>query len=441
MRHQVQLIFHEGSRAPRPLALEVARGVPNRLTFELVPALSPRDEAIFLLHTAAEIEHALMVQYLYAAWSLPESGSSRVERWRRDILQIAREEMAHFAAVQNLLRFIGGPLNFDREDFPYRSEFYPFPFQLEPLGRESLARYIAAEMPARTEVDPVLIAEVLQLAGGSEGRQVNRVGALYSRLIDVFGTLPDTAFRPATAGSIQAPPERWRADLGRGPLFLRPVATREEALSLLTDVARQGEGEEDMPDSHFLAFVEIFDAWPKDAGRQSLAVALHPNTRSEGAAEGALALGHITHPRTLQWAQVFNHHYRMLLSWLQQALFTPVVDPASQGLSLRTFAEMLALADVGRLLTTLPLTEDPEAGRAGAPFELPYSMALPDLPAERWAYHRELLGTARAQLEALSPEAPPAEQPLLRGLFASLHAAEAFVEAQSLSPAVTERGP
>src|SRR5262245_9557644 len=28
--------------------------------------LSPHDEAIFLLHTAAEIEHSLLVQYLYA---------------------------------------------------------------------------------------------------------------------------------------------------------------------------------------------------------------------------------------------------------------------------------------------------------------------------------------------------------------------------------------
>ena len=33
------------------------------------PRLTPRDEIIFLLHTAAEVEHALMAQYLYAGWS------------------------------------------------------------------------------------------------------------------------------------------------------------------------------------------------------------------------------------------------------------------------------------------------------------------------------------------------------------------------------------
>jgi hypothetical protein len=32
------------------------------------------DWTVFLLHTAAEIEHALMVQYLYAAYSLADAG-------------------------------------------------------------------------------------------------------------------------------------------------------------------------------------------------------------------------------------------------------------------------------------------------------------------------------------------------------------------------------
>ena len=34
------------------------------------PPLEPRDEAVFLLQVAAEVEHALMAQYLYAAYSL-----------------------------------------------------------------------------------------------------------------------------------------------------------------------------------------------------------------------------------------------------------------------------------------------------------------------------------------------------------------------------------
>jgi len=55
--------------------------------------------------------------------------------WQHAILDIAREEMGHLITVQNLLRVIGGPLTFEREDYPFRSELYPYPFQLEPLSR------------------------------------------------------------------------------------------------------------------------------------------------------------------------------------------------------------------------------------------------------------------------------------------------------------------
>lgn len=42
------------------------------LTLDKPEELTWWDWAVFLLHTAAEIEHALMVQYLYAAYSLAD---------------------------------------------------------------------------------------------------------------------------------------------------------------------------------------------------------------------------------------------------------------------------------------------------------------------------------------------------------------------------------
>src|SRR6202035_3037603 len=44
---------------------------------DLPPEFSWHDYAIFLLSTAAEIEHSLMVQYLYAAYSL---GGAQVQK-------------------------------------------------------------------------------------------------------------------------------------------------------------------------------------------------------------------------------------------------------------------------------------------------------------------------------------------------------------------------
>ncbi len=61
----------------------------------------PEEELVQLLLEAAEIEHGLMLQYLYAAYSLKEliiQGTLRT---------IAIEEMGHFITVQNLLAACG----------------------------------------------------------------------------------------------------------------------------------------------------------------------------------------------------------------------------------------------------------------------------------------------------------------------------------------------
>jgi hypothetical protein len=418
MRSRVRLRFAE------PL-LKAAAGAPETAMLEVEPELGPRDETIFLLHTAAEIEHSLMVQYLYAGWSLPPDGPGLVRRWRRELLQVAREEMAHFAAVQNLLRFVGGPLNFDREDFPFRTELYPFPFQLERLSRASLARYVAAEMPMRPDADPGLIDDVIAATEVGAGHPVNRVGALYQRLIDLVGdgeALPDTVFRPDTASAIQARPTRYRADDGHGPYFVRTVDSRAAAVALLADVAGQGEGEQDMVRSHFTVFLDVFDRWPA-GDATSRDVPTDPTTTSDGS-----DAGRITHPRAAGWAEVFNQHYRLLLGWLQHALLTPADAAAATGLSLRAFGEMLVLSDVGELLTTLPRTADGE-GRAGAPFELPYTLALPDQPRDRWDAHRDLLTAARKTLDGIEPE--PADDPVRRRLLSMLTAAQGFIDTEA----------
>src|SRR5262245_16353748 len=79
------------------------------------PPRAPREAAVFLRSTAAEIEPALLVQYLYAAYSLkrdtdvPDDDPDRVKRqeqlkaWRQALITIAKEEMGHLMTVQNLL--------------------------------------------------------------------------------------------------------------------------------------------------------------------------------------------------------------------------------------------------------------------------------------------------------------------------------------------------
>ncbi|MEO8429304.1 MAG: ferritin-like domain-containing protein, partial [Verrucomicrobiota bacterium] len=124
------------------------------------PEMAWRDYLVLLLHIGAELEHCLMVEYLYAAYSLggeqvPKDARSQgiVRRWRDQILSVAREEMGHLLTVQNVLCLLGGPVTFDREDFPWDTVFYPFPFRLEPLTLNSLACYVYAEMPPLADLE------------------------------------------------------------------------------------------------------------------------------------------------------------------------------------------------------------------------------------------------------------------------------------------------
>src|SRR5215467_15487452 len=74
-----------------------------------------REALIYMLCEAAEIEHAIMCQYLFAAFSLKqtaEEGLSETEldavtRWRKQVSHVATQEMLHLALVHNLLSAIG----------------------------------------------------------------------------------------------------------------------------------------------------------------------------------------------------------------------------------------------------------------------------------------------------------------------------------------------
>ena len=172
--------------------------------------------------------------------------------------------------------------------------------------------------------------------------------------------------------------------------------------------------------------LEIFDAWPR-AGNNSptLDVPIHPNT-------ALIHLG-IVISLPVRLATRARASGRSCLT-ITTGCYSPGCsmrylssssDAAHSGLALRAFAEMLGLSDVGRLLTTLPRMEGDDQARAGAPFELPYSLAFPDLPNERWAYH-ENCSTLRACSSDRSAGRATSKSRSWR-LRSSLRAADAFV--------------
>jgi hypothetical protein len=393
------------------------------------PPLQPRDEAVFLLHAAAEVEHALMAQYLFAAYSLKEDldalgAPAEAESWRRDLLQIAREEMAHLMTVQNLLRLVGGPLNFEREDLPFRSEIYPFRFKLEPLTKGSLAKYVCAEMPAALDdpEDPDEAEQIRRIKQrakeANNGEDVRHVGWLYDRLVRIFEAIdPEVHLRPGIIFRTEVvpywgAPAHWAIGLNRERLLVLPKAEsatdlqslKEAAIDALRAVAAQGEGHPSSSErSHYDVFRGIYDAFP-DFGDEippwRLAIAANPNTVDPDAeVDEETARGRILDPRTRAWAQLFNLRYRLLLSYLSHFLLLdyPLSNESGQvtmrgKLRLWTFGEMRRLSMIAGRLGELP-------SPAGAPFELPYTLALSDYEPNRWWEHRDITLAAKRLIE------------------------------------------
>jgi hypothetical protein len=424
---------------------------------QIDPPLSPRDEVIFLLHVAAEAEHALLVQYLYAAFSLrldsgfgqgaPANASTLTKAWFKDIFQTAQEEMGHLLTVQNILSYVGGPVTFEREDFPFRADVYPFHFRLQPLQLRSLAKYVAAERP-----DPVDglspeekkdLDDLLEYLTHTE--TINRVGRVYDRLIQTAGKLTLDDVRPDRTG-LQQTPQDWSTDdpasiitrdattnqitaVGSG-IIVYPINNSKDMIDALTAIAIQGEGGASTAttnkESHFRRFFNIYLAFPRDPAAWSpvLPVAVNPNTThapvdfdllypEEKADEVELKAGRITNLQTRLWAQLFNNRYRILLSCLIHSLSTDVLggDEASRTRAADhrvlligwAMEEMRNLRALSGLLNGLYRTDKDADGMAGATFELPYTLNFSNDHLDRWRTQRDLLSAAALLCDRITP--------------------------------------
>lgn len=158
----------------------------------------PWIELMRLLHEAAEVEHSLMIQYLYAAFSIKKDYQKIIgygAPGSNDLLGVAIQEMQHLGKVNQLLVALGAAPTLIREDFPYEPEIYPFVFNLEPLSHGSLAKYVWTESPPgatdfrRAENDEDRkFCQNIELALGNNPRP-NYIGNLYDSIIYVMKEL------------------------------------------------------------------------------------------------------------------------------------------------------------------------------------------------------------------------------------------------------------
>jgi Ferritin-like len=424
-------------------------GRPRLIQPQLFPcsaqSLSSRDEAVFLLHIAAEIEHSLMVQYLYAMFSFgaPDALPDDQKKWYTSLRDIAKQEMGHLITVQNLALALGGPITFERQDYPFRSEFYPFPFTLERPTRDVFAKYVIAEMPPLESISSpqvrLLVEEAMvrsEIIDG--GVAINRVGALYAKLIDLVGTLADVDFNFGTVKTFQASPKEISQTSGPGvpdpmdSIMTWPIDSRSTALCALKLIAAQGEGPvHSAAHSHFEQFLCIYRDFPETNplfgevfANPTRPVPTNPDTDGSD----CFNPNRITDPICLALASFANLRYRLILDGLAHYLLVDRTSrPACKLIlaSFCTFEMKNTLAPVAVALTSLnrqlpPILEDGIPAVGGIPFELPYALSLSPDEASRWLAHIDVLRHSGLIAQQLidSMDVPEAIRKLLNAILA-----------------------
>ena len=354
-----------------------------------------REALFYMLCEASELEHGIMCQYLYAAFSLKQSAdegltaaeAEAVQRWRKHIFHIAAQEMLHLALVQNLLTATGAAPHLSRPNFPQPASHYPAGVHLAlvPFGEEALRHFMFLERPEGMDLEDAAGMAAFANAAPAAVPRV-QVGEIVPRGQD-FATVGHL-YR-----SIEAGIAHLAEKLGEEVLFIGPSraqATQQyfgwPELIAVTDVAsaqraideilEQGEGPRgDWRDAHFGQFVAILDEYLQlreanpafDPVRPVVTVNVRPSER-----DTSVPLA--TDPITRQVMDLFNVSYEILLLMLQRFFaHTEETDPQLKALADAAVNLMFgAIEPLGDLVTTLPAGQEYPGRTAGPSFELFY---------------------------------------------------------------------
>lgn len=382
--------------------------------------IDTREELINALQEAIQIEHGLMIQYLFAALSckrrvdegLSETELELVREWERRILRVARDEMAHLATACNLITAIGGSPDFNRPNFPQREHhWFPFGFHLERLDAESLGRFVRAESPKPAPAAPTA-------AIAPEPIEFDFVGELYGLISDGFHALCDNPVtgRPDPAREAAlfiGRPETQDSSDWSGNLPVMPIGDSLSAEAAIKFIVEQGEGTADgRTGSHFDIYSTILKEFQAAVAANpgfaaSRNVLKNPLTRTHRDADVGFNL---IDPATVAHAlaELFNHTYASMLLLLMQ-FFDPAGETTEQREAVRDTARRTMsgiVRPLAEMLTELPATDDPAGPTAGPPFELYGVLKIPAYPKARFAIISERYTAGGAEARKLLQNEP-----------------------------------
>ena len=365
-----------------------------------------RKELTYLLSQAAELEHGLMCEYLYAAFSLKSAASpglradqlAAVERWRGMILGIAGQEMLHWAMVQNLLTAVGSAPYVSRPHMPHQARGYPPGVQVRllPFGEAALQHFVYLERPEGMEGAD---AEGFQAAGPPpapmraeeiipRGQDFATVGHLYRSIERGLAYLADKLGEDRL---FIGPAFQQADEAAFGWPDLQPITGLEGANRAIERIVEQGEGARgDWADAHYGRFLAVLHDYRAMRKEDPAFEPAHPVAAAAvRGVEGFEPEVYISDPTTGACSDLFNAVYELLLQMIARYFAFGHETPDQRQVLAHTAVDLMfeAIKPLGLLLAALPVGPDHPGVTAGASFQLPYRASFL-LPHRRSAWLR-----------------------------------------------------
>jgi hypothetical protein len=363
------------------------------MTTEPPIVIKDREELIFLLSEASALEHMIMCEYLFAAFSLKQDVKEGVtaaqleaiKRWERIISLVATQEMLHLALVSNLLTSIGAIPFFLRPNFPLRSKYYPPGVQLAllPFGQDALQHFLYLERPEGMDLQDAAQFELLAAPRPEVtldddqivalGQDFATVGHLYRGIEQGFRYLVD---KYGEQQVFIGPPHVQATQQYFGWPELIPVTDLTSAVAAIETIVEQGEGARgNWRESHYGKFLQVIQEYrelkEQDARFEPARPVVPAFVRPPSDSSDITLIGDSL---TAGVSELFNASYEVMLQMLIRYFVHSSGSETED--ELRTLsrtavdAMFLIIKPLGHLLTTLPVGPDLPGKTAGASFEM-----------------------------------------------------------------------
>ncbi len=352
----------------------------------MIPARH-RTQLLMMLGEAAEIEHCLMCCYLYAAFSLKQSAdedltaeeAEAVQRWRREVMRIATDEMLHLALANNLSVALGGRPHYRRFNFPISPGLFPADVvvELAPLDLDTLDHFVYLERPLDAkDQDGGRFEKLSYRRQGSADRLMpfaddyQTVGELYASIRDsVCQLVTDLGEKAVFVGTREA--QLSPRDFGMPGL--RTIGTLEDAVAAVDFIVHQGEGSpQDKAGSHFSRFCAIRREWQKLLAARLAFTPYRPVARNPVMRSPILPQRiQIVEEPAILLLDAGNVCYELMLHVLAAtAELKPCAQQGQQRNDIvrQSLKLMQAVGEIGSMLSRLPANRDNPGINAGLTF-------------------------------------------------------------------------